>query len=224
MVTVMPHVEFQFDFGSPNAYLSHLVIPEIEQRTGVKFDYVPVLLQRLVTALCHTGRANDAIARADKALQRFPSFTDMVYSQALAALALGREDDAISYWQRCIEMGDAPAHLGAAVGGGTYRPRVALADLPERRAAEPDLQVLDVRERSEWDAGHIPGSLHVELGSVGAAGIAASGPLTLMCGPGERAMTAASLLAAAGHHDLRVVVGGADDWATASGRPLTTGR
>jgi 2-hydroxychromene-2-carboxylate isomerase len=37
-------VEFHFDFGSPNAYLSHLVIPEIEARTGVKFEYVPILL------------------------------------------------------------------------------------------------------------------------------------------------------------------------------------
>src|SRR6059058_1748445 len=40
----MVKVEFHFDFGSPNAYLSHLVIPAIEQRTGVKFEYVPVLL------------------------------------------------------------------------------------------------------------------------------------------------------------------------------------
>jgi 2-hydroxychromene-2-carboxylate isomerase len=37
-------VEFQFDFGSPNAYLAELALPAIEQRTGVKFDYVPVLL------------------------------------------------------------------------------------------------------------------------------------------------------------------------------------
>jgi len=37
-------VEFLFDFGSPNAYLAHKVIPEIERRTGAKFDYVPVLL------------------------------------------------------------------------------------------------------------------------------------------------------------------------------------
>jgi 2-hydroxychromene-2-carboxylate isomerase len=37
-------VEFHFDFGSPNAYLAELVLPAIEQRTGVKFDYVPVLL------------------------------------------------------------------------------------------------------------------------------------------------------------------------------------
>jgi 2-hydroxychromene-2-carboxylate isomerase len=40
----MAQVEFHFDFGSPNAYLAHLVIPEIERRTGAKFDYVPVLL------------------------------------------------------------------------------------------------------------------------------------------------------------------------------------
>jgi len=40
----MTKIEFHFDFGSPNAYLSHLVVPEIEKRTGVKFEYVPVLL------------------------------------------------------------------------------------------------------------------------------------------------------------------------------------
>ena len=40
----MSTVEFHFDLGSPNAYLSHLVIPEIEQRAGVRFQYVPVLL------------------------------------------------------------------------------------------------------------------------------------------------------------------------------------
>jgi 2-hydroxychromene-2-carboxylate isomerase len=40
----MATVEFHFDFGSPNAYLAHLVIPQIERRTGAKFEYVPVLL------------------------------------------------------------------------------------------------------------------------------------------------------------------------------------
>ena len=39
-----PKVEFHFDFGSPNAYLAHKIVPSIEQRTGVKFAYVPVLL------------------------------------------------------------------------------------------------------------------------------------------------------------------------------------
>jgi 2-hydroxychromene-2-carboxylate isomerase len=36
--------QFMFDFGSPNAFLSHEAIPAIERRTGVKFDYVPILL------------------------------------------------------------------------------------------------------------------------------------------------------------------------------------
>jgi 2-hydroxychromene-2-carboxylate isomerase len=37
-------LEFQFDFGSPNAYLAEKVLPAIERRNGVKFEYVPVLL------------------------------------------------------------------------------------------------------------------------------------------------------------------------------------
>ena len=44
MVTPPLRVEFQFDFGSPNAYLAELALAGIERRTGVKFEYVPVLL------------------------------------------------------------------------------------------------------------------------------------------------------------------------------------
>jgi 2-hydroxychromene-2-carboxylate isomerase len=40
----MTKVEFHFDFGSPNAYLAHLIVPQIEKRTGAKFAYVPILL------------------------------------------------------------------------------------------------------------------------------------------------------------------------------------
>lgn len=36
--------EFHYDFGSPNAWLSHRIIPGIEERTGATFEYVPVLL------------------------------------------------------------------------------------------------------------------------------------------------------------------------------------
>ena len=40
----MVPVEFHFDFGSPNAYLSHVLIPAIERRTGARIAYCPVLL------------------------------------------------------------------------------------------------------------------------------------------------------------------------------------
>lgn len=43
-------VQFYFDFGSSNAYLSLLVIPEIEERTGAILEYVPVLLGRVSEA------------------------------------------------------------------------------------------------------------------------------------------------------------------------------
>ena len=40
----MSKYEFLFDFGSPNAYMAYHVVPEVEKRTGVSFEYVPVLL------------------------------------------------------------------------------------------------------------------------------------------------------------------------------------
>jgi 2-hydroxychromene-2-carboxylate isomerase len=61
MVSTPPKVEFLFDFGSPNAYLSHRVIPAIEARTGVRFDYVPVLLGGIFKA---TGNQSPATAFA----------------------------------------------------------------------------------------------------------------------------------------------------------------
>src|SRR6185295_8836224 len=42
--SMMPKVEFHYDFGSLNAYLAHKVVPAIEQRTGATFSYVPILL------------------------------------------------------------------------------------------------------------------------------------------------------------------------------------
>jgi len=40
----MTQVEFHFDFGSPNAYLAHKLIPGLAQRSGAAFIYVPFLL------------------------------------------------------------------------------------------------------------------------------------------------------------------------------------
>jgi 2-hydroxychromene-2-carboxylate isomerase len=52
------NIEFHFDFGSPNAYLSHRAIPEIEKRTGQKFDYIPVLIGGVFKA---TGNASPMV-------------------------------------------------------------------------------------------------------------------------------------------------------------------
>lgn len=82
-------------------------------------------------------------------------------------------------------------------------------------------RVVDVRQASEFAAGHLPGAIHVELGRLeGAARSLGDGSLVTMCGHGERAATAASVLESAGHHDLAVFDGGPSDWAAATGRDL----
>jgi 2-hydroxychromene-2-carboxylate isomerase len=62
----MAKVEFHFDFGSPNAYLSHLVLPEIEKRTGVKFEYVPVLLGGVFKATNNRSPAQSLVGIKNK--------------------------------------------------------------------------------------------------------------------------------------------------------------
>lgn len=91
----------------------------------------------------------------------------------------------------------------------------ALIYLPEGE------RVLDIRQATEFAAGHIPGADHVELGELttGAADQPTQ-PTVVMCGHGERAMGAASLLARAGHRDVSVLDGGPDDWAEATGGSL----
>ena len=79
--------------------------------------------------------------------------------------------------------------------------------------------IIDVRQRDEFVNGHPPGALNIELGEVVGA-VVPEGPVTVMCGHGERAMTGASILTARGYCEVTVLAGGPDDWAEATGRPL----
>jgi rhodanese-related sulfurtransferase len=86
--------------------------------------------------------------------------------------------------------------------------------------------VLDVRQASEYAAGHVAGSVHVELGALlnpAVVGALPVGPLVVLCGHGERAMSAASLLAAAARYDVTVLAGGPDELAAVTGSPLVRG-
>ena len=87
-----------------------------------------------------------------------------------------------------------------------------------------DVHVLDVRQDREFAAGHLPGARHVELGALPhRAADLPRRPTVVMCGHGDRAMGAASLLERAGRPDVTVLTGGPEDWARATGRRLATG-
>jgi hydroxyacylglutathione hydrolase len=99
------------------------------------------------------------------------------------------------------------------------------ASIPLTRAGHIDgRRVLDIRQRAEYLDGHLPGAMHVELGDIAhRAAEVPDEPTVVMCGHGERAIGAASLLEAAGHHDLVVLDGGPQDWVGATGGDLQAG-
>ncbi|MFE0802715.1 rhodanese-like domain-containing protein [Streptomyces sp. NPDC058812] len=111
-------------------------------------------------------------------------------------------------------------HLGGGMdvstAGGGEQERIELLTA-DRIAERP---VLDIRQRAEHIAGHIPGAVHIELGDLSGHSDQAPRRPIVACGHGERAMTAASLLQRAGHKDLAVLDGGPADWSKATGRAL----
>lgn len=91
-------------------------------------------------------------------------------------------------------------------------------------AALAGASVLDIRQASEFAAGHVPGARHIELGDLSArADAAPAGRIVVMCGHEERAMSAASLLARAGRTDLAVLAGGLGHWSTVTGETPQVG-
>ncbi len=142
------------------------------------------------------------------------------------AFVAGHGQDRAEIVRQCLKIGYE--HLAGELAHGMAAWRAA--GLPERQTAlvrdqvplpEP---VLDVRQAAEYTAGHVPGAIHLELGSLPAkaSGLTAA-PRTVMCGHGERAMTAASLLEREGGRPA-VFLGGPEDWSRTRDQPLSTGR
>jgi hydroxyacylglutathione hydrolase len=93
--------------------------------------------------------------------------------------------------------------------------RMTVPEAHERWASGAGLQVLDVREQDEWDAGHVPGSVHTPYHDLDAVpdGIDPARPVAAICATGQRAAVAASLLKRFGVEDaIHVVDGGVPLW------------
>jgi len=136
---------------------------------------------------------------------------------------VGGDQDRAELVRQCHQIGYD--RLVGELAGGTSA--WAAAGLPMARtrlidAADLDGQVLDVRQAAEHAAGHVPGAEHVELGAL-AGSLDGLGPIgAVMCGHGERAGTAASIVERAGRPAPAVVAGGPADWAAAHQRRLAT--
>jgi glyoxylase-like metal-dependent hydrolase (beta-lactamase superfamily II)/rhodanese-related sulfurtransferase len=136
---------------------------------------------------------------------------------------VGRDDaDA----QRAAELAAAIGvfRIGGYLAGGMtswWEERLPTASIeritvPELRERRDELQVLDVRERDEWDAGHIDGSLFTPYHDLHdlPTGLDPDRPVAVICASGQRAAVGASLVQRHGARDvLHVVDGGVPDWA-----------
>jgi hydroxyacylglutathione hydrolase len=120
--------------------------------------------------------------------------------------------------------------LGGFLSGGMTswraerRPvhRIERMTVEELAGREDRLQIVDVRERSEWREGHIPGSVHVPYHDIHGLpdGMDPERPAAAVCASGQRSATAASLLAAYGAREvIHVVDGGVPRWGRL-GHPL----
>ena len=118
-------------------------------------------------------------------------------------------------------VGELAGGLDAWTGAGMPTASVPLTE----PTANDAIRVLDIRQDAEFRAGHVPGALHIELGHLLTAVGRFSGdvPTVVMCGHGERAMGAASLLTRHGLTQVSVLAGGPEDWAEANGQGLETG-
>jgi glyoxylase-like metal-dependent hydrolase (beta-lactamase superfamily II)/rhodanese-related sulfurtransferase len=94
-----------------------------------------------------------------------------------------------------------------------------LAVTPLTRSPSAGGPVLDVRQMSEFRSGHVRDATGLELGLLAAAAAHVPDGVTVMCGHGERAMSAASLIERSGR-EATVFAGGPTDWVSATGQTL----
>ena len=148
---------------------------------------------------------------------------------------IAERDREIVFVGRDDEDGRTAARLAAVVGvrelggylaGGLTswrveeRPveRVERIDVDELHSRRDELQILDVRERDEWESGHIPGSVHAPWHDIDAVpgGIDPERPVAAICMSGQRSAVAASLLKRAGAREVvHVADGGVGTWTRA---------
>ena len=144
------------------------------------------------------------------------------HDRPLLVVRDGDQDPAEVAWQAAKVGYDNI--VGELTGGMTAAAAAGLPTSSTRLVGPGDVdgsELLDVRQTAETDAGHVPGAAHVELGAL-SAGIAQvpAAVSAVMCGHGERAMTAASMLERSGRAGIAVLISGPDEWADAHGTPL----
>jgi glyoxylase-like metal-dependent hydrolase (beta-lactamase superfamily II)/rhodanese-related sulfurtransferase len=224
-------------FGSFPTYFCRL--PEVNRRGPRLYNAVPTLARLDVAAFesARAGGARVVDARPIAAFARghvpgalsialrpvFESWLGwLVEPDRQLLFVLDDDQDRDELVRQCLAVGYEQLVGELAGGMDSWRAAGMSEDTIELVGPhEMSPTVLDVRQDAEYRAGHVAGARHIELGSLGdAAATMPPGPVTVMCGHGERAMTGASILTAQGRTYVTVLAGGPEDWAASAVQPL----
>jgi len=223
-------------FGTFPSYFSRL--PELNRRGARLYGALPALARVTIDdaqrRLAHDALVVDARPIAAYAAGHVPGSLSVELRPVFASwlgwlvaadqpllFVLDADQARAELVRQCLDvgcehlLGELDGGIDAWIAAGLPVTQTAIVRADELR----DVTVVDVRQRNEYTAGHVPGARNLELGSIADAAIP-EGPVAVMCGHGERAMTAASVLERAGRPSPVVVIGGPEDWARATGRPL----
>jgi hydroxyacylglutathione hydrolase len=183
----------------------------VDVRTDLQFDEAHIPGAACITML-HQGFGTKLAWVADREQE---------------IVLVGRDDDDARVAGR-LATAVGIRRLGGFLAGGMTSWRAERREVEsvarwtvEQLAERHDgVQILDVRELSEWRGGHIPGSMHVPYHDIDGLpeGLDPDRPAAVICASGQRSATAASLLAAHGAHEvIHVVDGGVPLWGRLGG-------
>ena len=103
----------------------------------------------------------------------------------------------------------------------TRIPEVTVEDVMQKQAKDDGTVYVDVREDREWDAGRMPGAVHVGRGvlepNIQHVLPDPDTPIVLYCGGGNRSVLAADALATLGYTNVASMAGGMRAWAQSGG-------
>lgn len=226
-------------FATFPSYFARL--PELNRRGPRRYDTLPTL-DRLDVDAVERHMAAGAVVVDVRPFTRFgtghipgslsntlrPVFASwlgwLTAPERPLMFVLDAEQDRDELVRQCLDVGQE--HLVGELDGGVEAWTASGRPLDTIPVVDVDHLapiVLDVRQANEYSAGHVPGALNVEVASIPTAELP-RGRLTVMCGHGERAMTAASLITTVGNKGVSVLDGGPDTWSTATGQALEVSR
>jgi len=130
--------------------------------------------------------------------------TDQIVAATRQLIRIGY-DDLLGYLDGGIDSWAQAGHPIETI------PSMNVKELRERLN---EITLVDVRQKSEWNEGHIPGAIHIEAGRMAwdELPFPHDTPLAIQCASGNRSMSVSSVLRRRGYHNVIQVEGGINRW------------